>query len=101
MTKHDLVVRISDKLGVSQVQANQTLETLFEAITESLSRNERVELRNFGIFEVRRRKARIGRNPANPVKEYEVPARLVVKFKAGKEMANVVRKAGGSRKSAT
>ena len=90
MTKHDIVLRVSEKVGLSQAQAMDAVETLFAAIIDSLGREERVELRNFGVFEVRRRKPRMGRNPADPAKEYPVPARAVAKFKPGKEMAAVV-----------
>ena len=90
MTKHDIVLRVSEKIGLSQAQAVEAVETLFASIIESLGREERVELRNFGVFEVRRRKPRMGRNPADPSKQYPVPARAVAKFKAGKEMALVV-----------
>jgi nucleoid DNA-binding protein len=90
MTKHDLVLRISEKIGLTQNQATEAVETLFAAIIESLGRDERVELRNFGVFEVRRRKPRMGRNPAHPDKQYPVPARAVAKFRAGKEMSAVV-----------
>jgi nucleoid DNA-binding protein len=92
MTKHDLVLRVSEKIGLSQAQAVDAVETLFASIIESLGREERVELRNFGVFEVRRRKPRMGRNPADPSKQYPVPARAVAKFKPGKEMAAVVGK---------
>ena len=92
MTKHDLVVRVSNKTGLAHAQAVEAVETVFEAIIESLGREERIELRNFGVFEVRRRKPRIGRNPAKPDKEYPVPARAVAKFKPGKEMKEIVGK---------
>src|SRR5688572_33461485 len=92
MTKHDLVLRVSEKIGLSQAQAVDAVETLFASIIESLGREERVELRNFGVFEVRRRKPRMARNPADPSKQYPVPARAVAKFKPGKEMAAVVGK---------
>jgi nucleoid DNA-binding protein len=90
MTKHDLVLRVSEKVGLTQSQAIDAVETLFAAIIDSLGRDERVELRNFGVFEVRRRKPRMGRNPADPTKQYPVPARAVAKFKPGKEMASIV-----------
>ena len=90
MTKHDIVLRVSEKVGLSQAQAVDAVETLFASIIDSLGREERVELRNFGVFEVRRRKPRMGRNPADPSKQYPVPARAVAKFKPGKEMSAVV-----------
>ena len=90
MTKHDIVLRVSEKVGLSQAQAVDAVETVFGSIVDSLGHEERVELRNFGVFEVRRRKPRMGRNPADPSKKYPVPARAVAKFKPGKEMALVV-----------
>ena len=92
MTKHDIVLRVSEKVGLSQAQAVDVVEALLASIIDSLGREERVELRNFGVFEVRRRKPRMGRNPADPSKQYPVPARAVAKFKPGKEMAAVVGK---------
>ena len=101
MTKRDLVARISDQTGLSQVQVAQVVEKTFESITESLSRGEGIELRNFGVFEVRHRKPRIGRNPSDPTKQYPSPARAVVKFKPGKEMKEIVMKLGGGSSQAT
>ena len=86
MTKQEIVARVSEKAGLTQAQAVQAVEETFDSIVASLARGERVELRNFGVFEVRHRKPRVGRNPADPTKEYPVPARAVAKFKAGKEM---------------
>ena len=55
-------------------------------IAESLAKGDKVELRNFGVFEVKIRKARVGRNPNRPETDVPIPARAMVKFKAGKEM---------------
>jgi nucleoid DNA-binding protein len=60
-------------------------ETL-ECITEALSSGKNVELRNFGVFELQVRKSRVGRNPNRPETDVIIPRRVVVKFKAGKEM---------------
>ena len=90
MTKHDIVLRVSEKVGLSRAQAVDAVEIFLASIIESLKREERVELRNFGVFEVRRRKPRMGRNPADPSKQYPIPARAVAKFKPGKEMAAMV-----------
>jgi len=92
MTKRDLVERISEKTGMVQGQVADVVQKTFDGIVESLSRGEGVELRNFGVFEVRFRKPRIGRNPSDPSKQYPIPARAVVKFKAGKEMKEIVMK---------
>ena len=90
MTKRDLVMRISDETGLGQVQVAQALEKAFDAIIASLSRGEGVEIRNFGVFEVRHRRPRVGRKPTDPSKLYQIPARAVVKFKPGKEMKEIV-----------
>lgn len=81
---------ISEATGLVQAQVADVVQKTFDGIVASLSRGEGVELRNFGVFEVRFRKARIGRNPSDPTKHYPIPARAVVKFKAGKEMKEVV-----------
>lgn len=92
MTKRDLVMRISDETGLAQVQVAHALEKAFDAIIASLSRGEGVEIRNFGVFEVRHRRPRVGRKPTDPSKLYQIPARAVVKFKPGKEMKEIVMK---------
>jgi nucleoid DNA-binding protein len=92
MTKRDLVARISDETGLVQGQVSDVVQKTFDGIIESLSRGEGVELRNFGVFEVRHRKPRVGRNPSDPSKEFPIPARAVVKFKPGKEMKEIVMK---------
>lgn len=92
MTKRDLVARISDQTGLTQVDVAKVVEKTFDNITETLSRGEGIELRNFGVFEVRQRKPRVGRNPSDPTKQYPIPARAVVKFKPGKEMKEIVMK---------
>lgn len=90
MTKRELVVRISEETGLVQGQVADVVQRTFDGIVESLSRGEGVELRNFGVFEVRQRKPRVGRNPSDPTREFPIPARSVVKFKAGKEMREIV-----------
>jgi len=96
MTKRDLVARISEQTGLTQVDVAKVVEKTFDNITETLSRGEGIELRNFGVFEVRQRKPRIGRNPSDPTKQYPIPARAVVKFKPGKEMKEIVMKLAAS-----
>jgi DNA-binding protein HU-beta/integration host factor subunit alpha len=92
MTKRDLVARISEETGLVQGQVSDVVQKTFDGIIASLSRGEGVELRNFGVFEVRHRKPRVGRNPSDPSKEFPIPARAVVKFKPGKEMKEIVMK---------
>ena len=86
LTKRDLVMRISDETGLIQTQAADVVQRTLDHIAATLAKGDKVELRNFGVFEVKIRKARIGRNPKAPEKDVPIPARAMVKFKAGKEM---------------
>ena len=86
LTKRDLVVRISEETGLIQQQVLDVVQKTLDYIAESLARHDKVELRNFGVFEVKIRKARVGRNPNVPETDVPIPARAVVKFKPGKEM---------------
>ena len=92
MTKRDLVIRISEETGLVQQQVLDVVQKTLDYIAEALAKNETVELRNFGVFEVKIRKARVGRNPNAPATDVPIPPRATVKFKAGKDMrANVLR----------
>ena len=84
MTKRDLVVRIAEETGLIQQDVFAVLQKSLDYITAALAKGDNVEFRNFGVFEVRQRKARIGRNPNKPEAEVVIPERAVVKFKAGK-----------------
>ncbi|TAK94260.1 MAG: integration host factor subunit beta [Verrucomicrobia bacterium] len=86
LTKRDLVVRISQESNLTQEKVHEIVQKTLDYIAESLSRGDKVELRNFGVFEVKVRKARVGRNPNAPETDVPIPERAVVKFKAGKEM---------------
>ena len=86
LTKRDLIIRISNETGLIQMQVFDLVQKTLDHITEALARGNKVELRNFGVFEVVVRKARVGRNPKNPTVEVPIPAHAHVKFKAGKLM---------------
>jgi nucleoid DNA-binding protein len=116
LTKRDLVIQITEELNREQKQLEKerkkaeesakgkpgkkrqerppleqrlvfdVVQRTLDAITRALASGQKVELRNFGVFEVKVRKARIGRNPNAPSTDVPIPARSVVKFKAGKEM---------------
>jgi nucleoid DNA-binding protein len=86
LTKRDLIVRISEETGLIQTQVFDVVQKTLDYIAESLAKGDKVELRNFGVFEVKTRKARVGRNPNKPEVDVPIPARSMVKFKAGKEM---------------
>jgi nucleoid DNA-binding protein len=93
MTKRDLVIKISEETGLVQQKVMDVVQRTLDLISESLANRKTVELRNFGVFEVKIRKARVGRNPNRPDKNVQIPQRSVVKFKPGKEMREAVSKA--------
>lgn len=86
MTKRDLIVRISNDTGMIQQDVLTVVQRTLDVLSEALAQGQTVELRNFGVFEVNLRKARIGRNPNAPEKDVVIPPRAVVKFKAGKQL---------------
>jgi nucleoid DNA-binding protein len=92
MTKRDLVMRISNETGLVQQQVLDVIQKTLDYISEAVAQGKKVELRNFGVFEVKIRKARIGRNPNAPANDVRIPPRAVVKFKPGKEMRAAVLK---------
>src|SRR5919108_2618047 len=92
MTKRDLVVRISNETGIVQQSVLEIVQKTLDYIAEAVAQGKKVELRNFGVFEVKVRKARIGRNPNAPANDVRIPPRAVVKFKPGKEMREAVLK---------
>jgi nucleoid DNA-binding protein len=86
LTKRDLVVRISSETGLIQQQIMEVVQKMLNYIGEALARGDKVELRNFGVFEVKVRQSRVGRNPNAPTSTVVIPPRSVVRFKPGKEM---------------
>ena len=90
MTKKEIVKTISEKIGMTQLKTKQIVQETFDAIVDALVEEKRIELRNFGVFEVKKRAGRKARNPrtGDPV---EVPEKYVVTFKPGKEMEERVR----------
>lgn len=92
MTKKEIVKIISDKLKESQVLTKRIVQMTFDLIVETLVKNGRIELRNFGVFEVKLRKPRLARNPKTN-QQVEVAAKKVVTFQPGKVMEEEVRHA--------
>ena len=92
MTKKEIVKTISEEIGLTQLKTKEIVQKTFDAIVETLCEDGRIELRNFGVFEVKVRKARVGRNPNNPGTDVPIPQRAVVKFKPGKDMREDVLK---------
>lgn len=84
-TKKDLVRTIADRAGISQAQVRSIVQITFDALIDTLISERRIELRRFGVFEIRRRAARVGRNPRTG-KRVPVRARCAVTFKPGKPL---------------
>lgn len=91
MTKKEIVKDISDVSGLTQLKTKEVVQKTFDAIVETLLTERRIELRNFGVFEVKRRKARKARNPRTGSR-VDVPPKYVVTFKPGKEMEEKIRR---------
>ena len=90
MTKKEIVKQISDRIGLTQLKTKEIVQQTFDAIVDTLISERRIELRNFGVFEVKERKPRKARNPRTGEK-VDVPSKFVVTFKPGKEMEERVR----------
>lgn len=90
VTKKEIVKEISEEIGLTQLKTKEIVQKTFDAIVKTLVEDRRIELRNFGVFEVKKRAARKARNPRTGDKVF-VPAKFVVTFKPGKEMEERVR----------
>lgn len=82
MTKKDIVMKVSNDTNVAQVDVKKVVQKTLDVVVESLEKGETVELRNFGVFKVKNRRGRIGRNPRTG-EEVQVPEKKVVVFKPG------------------
>jgi integration host factor subunit beta len=85
MIKIDIVKRVADQLGLKDREALTVVDTIINSIKDTIKEHGRMEIRNFGVFQVKQRKPRTGRNPRNK-KEYPIFPRRVVTFKLGKEL---------------
>jgi nucleoid DNA-binding protein len=94
VTKKEIVKQISERIGLTQLKTKEIVQQTFDAIVDTLIEVGRIELRNFGVFEVKMRKARKARNPRTGEK-VDVPPKSVVTFKPGKEMEERVRQMKG------
>ncbi len=90
VTKKEIVKTISEEIGITQLKTKEIVQKTFNAIVETLVEERRIELRNFGVFEVKARAARKARNPRTG-QRVDVPEKFVVTFKPGKEMEEKVR----------
>jgi integration host factor subunit beta len=84
-TKKELVGRIADHTGQTKVVVKQILQSFLDEIVEELAQGNRLEFREFGVFEVKERRARRAQNPRT-LEKVDVPAKRIVKFKVGREM---------------
>ena len=99
LTKRELVTRISSETGFIQMDVMDIVQKTLNYIAEALAKGGKVELRNFGVFEVKVRRARIGRNPNAPTADVPIPERAVVRFRPGKELRAEVLKLSPKPKS--
>jgi len=90
VTKKDIILKVSDETNLKQVDVKKVVQKTFDCIVDALIRGEKIELRNFGVFKIKQRKNRTGRNPRTG-EVVPVPARKVVVFKPGLEMKNKVK----------
>ena len=90
MTKKDIILKVSDETNLKQIDVKKVVQKTLDCIVEALTRGEKIELRNFGVFKIKQRKSRTGRNPrTNQV--IPVPSRKVVVFKSGLEMKQKIK----------
>ena len=92
MTKRDLVVKIAADTNLIQSDVAVVVQKTLDYIADELVAGRDIELRNFGVFEIKVRKSRKGRNPNQPKHEVTIPERAVVKFRAGKDLKEAVEK---------
>ncbi|KOS26609.1 DNA-binding protein [Bacillus anthracis] len=90
MNKTELIKNVAQKAEISQKEATEAVQTVFESITKALKPGDKVQLIGFGTFEVRERAARTGRNPQTG-EEIQIAASKVPAFKAGKELKEAVK----------
>lgn len=90
MTKKDIVLKIASETKLKQINVKKVVQKTFDCIVDSLVKGEKVELRNFGVFKVKSRRGRTGRNPRTG-QVVPVPPRKVVVFKSGMVMKQKVR----------
>ena len=88
MIKLDIINEVVTKTGITKTKAEQAVETVFESMKGALAKGDRIELRGFGVFQVKPRKRGIGRNPRTG-KEVRIPPGRTIRFKPGKDLQNI------------
>ena len=92
ITKKKLIQVISQERGVHPNDVRNVIQSFLDAMTDFLSKVDRLEFRDFGVFEIVERKQKIGRNPKNAAVPIVIPARAAVKFTPGKKMKKLIEK---------
>ena len=88
MIKVDIINEVSTPASITKLKAEQAVEAVLDAMKNSMKRGERIELRGFGVFQVKPRKRGIGRNPRTG-KEVRIPPGRTIRFKPGKDLQNI------------
>jgi DNA-binding protein HU-beta len=88
MIKADIITKVSEDASITKVKAIEAVEAVFEAMKSAMQRGERIELRGFGVFQVKPRKKGIGRNPRTG-REVRIPPGKTIRFKPGKNLRNL------------
>jgi DNA-binding protein HU-beta len=98
VTKAELIDGIAEKLGVKKKEVTPVVEEVFSSIEGALAKGEKCTFVGFGVFEVKDRAAREGRNPQDPTKIVKIPAKKVPVFRPGKDLKEKVLAVKGSRR---
>ncbi len=91
MNKTELIAAVAEKTGLTKKDAERVVSATFETVTETIKKGEKVSVSGFGIFEVKTREARVGRNPRTK-EEIKIPATKLPAFKASKTLKDAVAK---------
>ena len=91
MNKTELIAAVAEKTGLTKKDAERVVSATFETVTETLKKGDKVSVSGFGIFEVKAREARIGRNPRTK-EEIKIPATKLPAFKASKTLKEIIAK---------
>lgn len=91
MNKAELIAAVAEKTGLTKKDSERAVNATFQAITDTIETGEKVQLVGFGVFDVKRREARVGRNPKTK-EEIQIPASRVPVFKAGKALKEIIDK---------
>ena len=89
MNKTELIAAVAEKAGLTKKDAERVVSATFETVTENIKKGEKVSVSGFGIFEVKTREARVGRNPRTK-EEIKIPATKLPAFKAAKALKDAI-----------